>query len=190
MKSNHIAVPAAVIETFSRSQAAFAEEILAAGYWLVQIRRVKFPHDVEIDYIRNLVTTAGLNKYLDATLKTGLATPAWYVGLTDGTPTVDATDVMSSHVGWVEVTAYDEATRQAWTPGTIAAGSIDNSASQATITVDTNSTTIGGAFLVDNSTKGGTTGTLLMAGVFTAGDKSLDDNDTLDITATLTQSAS
>ena len=33
------------------------------------------------DTFDNLVTTEGLNKYLDATLKTGLTTPAWYVGV-------------------------------------------------------------------------------------------------------------
>lgn len=29
----------------------------------------------------NLVPTVGLNKFLDATLKTGLAAPSWFVGL-------------------------------------------------------------------------------------------------------------
>ena len=47
----------------------------------------------------NLVTMAGLNKYLDATLKTGLAAPAWYIGLMN-TGTIVSTDTMNSHPEW------------------------------------------------------------------------------------------
>src|SRR5690554_1491510 len=76
--------------------------------------------------IDNIVVTAGLNKVLDATFKTGLSTPAWYVGLKNtGSPA--AGDTMSSHAGWTENTSYDEANRPAFTPGTISNGSVDNS---------------------------------------------------------------
>jgi hypothetical protein len=44
----------------------------------------KFKWAEEFD---NRVSTVGLNKYLDATLKTGLASPAWYVGLVGATQT-------------------------------------------------------------------------------------------------------
>jgi hypothetical protein len=144
------------------------------------------------DTFENLVTTAGLNKYLDATLKTGLASPSWFVGLVDGPgsgTSYAAGDVMSSHGGWTENQAYDEANRQAFTPGTIAAGSVDNSAAKAVFTMNS-SDTIAGAFLVDENTKGGTTGTLLGEGDFTAGDRSVIDNDVLNVTVTATITAS
>ena len=136
------------------------------------------------DLIENLVVTEGKNYILDIGLGNGTQLTTWYVGCTDGTPSVAAGDTMASHVGWSEVTAYDEASRQTWSSAAASAGSKTNSASVATVTCSTNSTTFGGAFLTSNNTKGGSTGTLYAAGAFTA-DKTLDDNETLDITATM-----
>ena len=119
----------------------------------------------------NLVVTVGRNKYLDATLKTGLTSPAWFVGLVTGpggSNTYAAADTMASHAGWTESTAYSEATRQAFTAGTVASGSVDNSAAKAVFSINATAT-IGGAFMVDNSTKSGTTGTLLGVGSFSGG---------------------
>jgi len=137
----------------------------------------------------NLVVTAGLNDLLDKTFKASAYTAAWFVGLTDGTPTVAAGDTMASHAGWVEVTAYDEAVRQTLTLGSVAAGAVDNSAAVATFTISGDGTTVGGAFLTTVDTKGGSTGTLYGAAAFTAGDKLADDNDTLEVTVTLTAAA-
>jgi hypothetical protein len=142
------------------------------------------------DNFENLVTTAGLNKYLDATLKTGLTTPAWFVGLITGPGagnTYAAADIMSSHAGWAENVTYSNGTRPAWTPGTIATGSVDNSASKAIFNVN-GTATIAGCFMVDNSTKSGTTGTLLGEGNFTGGDRLVQSGDTLNVTVTATQS--
>jgi hypothetical protein len=143
-----------------------------------------------VDEFDNLVVTAGLNDSLNQHFKGSSYTAAWYVGLTAGTPTFAAGDTMSSHAGWTEVTAYDESVRQTLTLGTVAAGSVDNSAAKATFTIATNSTTIGGLFLTTVSTKGGSTGTLYGGGAFSAGNKVLDDNDTLQCTVTLTATAS
>lgn len=142
------------------------------------------------DTIKNLVVDGGLNDSLDKYFKGSTYTAVHYVGLTDGTPTVAAGDTMASHVGWVEVTAYDEAVRQTATWGAVSGKSVDNSASKATFTISANATTIGGAFLATNSTKGGGTGTLYGGGAFTAGDKTLDDNDILYVTVTASASAS
>lgn len=188
MHAPQIVIPKFQVAGATRRQSAFIAEARAANLWTVIVRDHR-RWIKDIDYVENLVTTVGLNKYLDATLKTGLASPAWYCLLTDGTPTVAAGDTMASHAGWTEVTAYDEATREVWTSGTIAAGSVDNSGSPAQFTIDTNGTTTGGVGLCDNSTKGGSTGVLLAVGAFTAGDKLLDDNDTLDVTLTATQAA-
>ena len=133
------------------------------------------------DDFQNIVVTSGLNKLLDAALKTGLASPLWYVGL-KGTGSVVLADTMASHGGWTEDQNYSQGTRPAFTPGTISAGSVDNSASKAQFSMNA-STTIYGAFMTDNATKGGTTGTLYGAGDF-AGSRAVQSGDTLNVQIT------
>lgn len=137
------------------------------------------------DVAENLVVNEGLDYILECLFESGMSAfsppDPWYVGLTDGTPTVAAADVMNSHAGWVEVVAYDEATRQEFVNGAKSSQSVSNSASKAAFTISSDSTTIGGAFLTSSNTRGGTTGTLLCAAAFTGGDKSTDDGDTLQV---------
>ena len=140
--------------------------------------------------MENIVVNTGLDDLLDKRFKASTYTSADYVGLTDGTPTVAAGDTMSSHAGWSEVTAYSEGTREALTLGSISSASVDNSASKASFSISSDSTTIGGAFITTDNTKGGTSGILYGAGAFTAGDKGLDNGDTLNVTVTLTTAAS
>ncbi len=138
----------------------------------------------------NMVVTAGAAKYLDATLKTGLAAPLWYVGLKDtGTPVI--ADTMASHVTWAELTVYNNATRPAWTPGAITGTStvsVDNSASKAVFNINATDD-VYGAFMADNSTKGGGTGTLLGVGDFAA-PRGVQSGDTLNVTCTCSLTAS
>ena len=141
------------------------------------------------DEFDNLVTNEGLNDNLDKYLKGSTYTAAFYVGLTDGTPTVNAADTMSSHAGWTEVTDYSESTREALVLGTVASQSVDNSASKASYSINATAT-VGGAFITTVSTKGGTTGVLYGVGAFTGGDKSVDNGDTLNVTVTCTAAAS
>jgi hypothetical protein len=140
-----------------------------------------------VEEFDNLVVTAGRNKYLDATLKTGLASPAWYVGL-KGTGTVDPADTMGSHPGWSQITPYSNSTRPAWTPGSISGGSVDNSGSKAVFNINTG-TTVYGAFIADDNTKGGAIGTLLGAGDFSS-PRAVENGDTLSVTVTCSISAS
>lgn len=137
------------------------------------------------DTIENLVTNGGEDMMLDVGLSGAAAITSWFVGLTDGTPTVAEGDTPASHVGWVEVTAYTEAARVAWTDGGVSAQSVDNSASKASFAINA-TTTVGGAFLTSLNTKGGTTGTLYAVGAFTGGDRALVNTDTLEVTATFT----
>lgn len=142
------------------------------------------------DEIKNLITNVGLDHTLDTELSGGTPVTTWYVGLTDGTPTVDATDTMASHAGWLEIgtssgDAYDETVRQTWTDAGVSSQSVTNSASKATFTMN-DTKTVGGAFLVSDSAKGGTAGTLFSVGAFTGGDKSVVSADTLQVTATFT----
>lgn len=139
-----------------------------------------------IECFSNIVVTAGLNKILDACFKTGLASPAWYVGLKDaGTP--DAGDTMASHATWATITPYSDASDPAFTPGTISAGSVSNTASKAVFNINTTDD-VYGCFLKDNATKGGSTGTLYGVGDFTS-PRSVLSGDTLNVTVTLQATA-
>ena len=141
------------------------------------------------DTFKNLVTTAGLNKYLDATLKTGLAAPLWYVGLITGPGAGNVyalADTSAAHAGWAENTTYSNATRPQWTPGAVAAGSVDNTAAKAIFNIN-GTATIAGCFMIDSSTKGGATGVLLGEGNFSGGDRLVQSGDTLNVSVTATQ---
>lgn len=146
-----------------------------------------------VEEVGNLVTNEGLNDALDKYLKGSAYTAAFYVGLTDASPTAAAGDTMSSHAGWAEFTTYDESTRETLTLGTVSSQSVDNSASKASFTITTaspDSQSIGGAFVTTNSTKGGTTGTLYSIAAFSGGNKTLNGGDTLNVTVTCTAAAS
>lgn len=142
-----------------------------------------------VDEFTNRIVNVGLDDYLDKYWKGSTYTAAHYVGLTDSTPTDAAGDTMSSHAGWTEVTAYSEGARQTLTLGSVSSQSVDNSASTADYTAS-GSTTVGGAFITTDSTKSGTSGTLITVGAFSGGDKSLTTSDTLSVTATLTMADS
>lgn len=129
---------------------------------------------------KNLIVDEGL----DYLLNNDLTAATLYIGLTDGTPTPAAGDTMASHVGWVEVTAYDEAARLAWGQGA-ASGGVTTNATAATFTAS-GTTAVGGGFLATVATKGGSTGTLFSVKAADEGDRALVALDTLDVTISLT----
>ena len=154
-----------------------------------QVECVRDGQVVWVDEFDNLVVDAGLNDSLDKHLKGSSYTAAWYVGLTEGSPTFAAADTMASHAGWVEEEDYSEAVRQTLTLGSVSAKSVDNSANKAVFSIN-GSATVGGAFVATVSTKGGTTGTLYGGGAFTGGNRSVISGDTLNVTVTCTAAAS
>lgn len=142
------------------------------------------------DEAPNLVVNVGLQD-MNAKYFTGSSyTAAWYIGLYGAAASNSpaAGDTMSSHIGWTEVTAYSQATRPACTfgtPTTANPSAATNSASPATFSIN-GTTTVGGAFLTSNNTKGGSTGTLYSAADFSApGDRAVVSGDTLSVTYTL-----
>lgn len=146
------------------------------------------------DSSHNLVVNVGLQD-MNAKYFTGSSyTAAWYLGLygSGSTNNPAASDTMSSHAGWTEVTAYSQSTRPVCTFGvpTTANPSVStNSASPAVYSINA-TTTVGGAFLTSNSTKGGTTGTLFSAADFSSpGDRSVVSGDTLTVTYTFSLTA-
>ncbi len=137
----------------------------------------------------NLVVNVGLQYMAGTALTSTAQITTWYLGLygSGSTNSPAAGDTMSSHIGWTEVTAYSEANRPT---ATFAAATnanpsvVTNTASKAVFTIN-GTTTVGGAFLTSNNTKGGSTGTLFSAADFSApGDRSVVSGDILNVTYT------
>jgi len=120
----------------------------------------------------NLVVDEGLTHYHSAALRGGSQNATWYIGIFANNRTPVATDTAATVAGLAgEITTlYDEAVRQTWTPNAAAGDPaldkvITNSSSTATFTIN-GSTNVAGAFLISDSTKGGTTGVLMAEKLF------------------------
>jgi hypothetical protein len=115
---------------------------------------------------KNAATTIGRNSMLDNMFRTP-TTYTMSLGLIDNASftALAAGDVMSSHSGWLELTAYNEATRVAWSPSAASASVIVSTAKRFTMN---DSKTIKGMFLNSVNTKGGTTGILWATGLLDA----------------------
>jgi hypothetical protein len=133
----------------------------------------------------NLVVDQGLNHLLDVLLHGTTQVGTWYLGVFEGnyTPVAGLTAATLAAAA-TECTAYDEATRQAYVEAAAAAKVTTNSASKATFTFNATKT-LYGAFIVSDSTKAGTSGTLLAAAKFAA-PKGVVATDQLLLTYTFT----
>jgi len=142
----------------------------------------------------NLVVNVGLKDMNEKYFTGSGYTAAWYIGLYGAAASNNpaAGDTAASHAGWTEVTTYSNATRPAATFGTSTTADpsvISNSGSPASFSIN-GTTTVGGAFLISNSTKGGTSGTLFSAADFASpGDRSVANGDTLNVTYTFSLDA-
>ena len=136
----------------------------------------------------NIVCNEGLNSLLNIMFHGDTQITTWYLGVFEGnyTPVAGVT-AASITADSTECTAYSEATRQAYDEAAAASQSITNSASRATFTFNATKT-IYGAFLVSNSTKSGTTGTLFSAARFSAS-KAVVSGDQLLLTYTFNASS-
>lgn len=135
--------------------------------------------------VDNLVTTVGKNNALDNHLGATGYTATWFPGLISATgygAGPAAGDTAASHPGWTESTAYSNATRPA---ATWAAASGGSKSLSAPVDFNINGPdTIKGCFLISNSTKGGSTGVLYSAGLFSTGDKPVAAGYTLSVSYT------
>jgi hypothetical protein len=164
------------------------DECLALGRFIVECYdkdgNLKWKEDNH-----NLVVNQGLQYMCGTGLTSVTQITTWYIGLygAGASNTPAAGDTMASHAGWTEVVPYSNATRPACTFATATTANpsvATNSASVAAFTINATST-VGGAFLVSNNTKSGTTGTLFSASDFTSpGDRSVVSGDTLNVTYT------
>lgn len=117
----------------------------------------------------NLVVNEGIAHILNVALGAKAKTAKYYLALFSGNTAPVATwtalsfaAVASEVVSGTE--GYTNATRPEWVPVDTNGNSIDNMAAAAQLTIATSGTlTVTGAALLTNSTKGGTTGTLVSA---------------------------
>jgi hypothetical protein len=123
-----------------------------------------------------------LGVYFSGASQTGSS--SWVIGLisNSGYSALAAGDTMASHAGWTEFTSYSQSTRVAWGPGSASSQSVTN-ASPATFDIS-GSGTVKGIFVVNQNTKGGTTGTLWATALFSA-DVPVTNGDQLKVTYTV-----
>lgn len=183
MKKTNTAAAAAIAAAASglgRNVGA-SEGANATGVYTVECRD-KHGNLKWSDDFKNLVTTGGKNDALDKYLSGSAYTAAWYLGLigiASYTTGPAAGDTAATHGGWAEASGYSQASRPTAAFAVASAGSKAlSSAAVFSINADT---TIKGCFLISNATKGGTTGILYSAGLFTGGDKVVQNGDTLNV---------
>jgi len=123
----------------------------------------------------NGVTDVGKQYLLSAGFLGGAATTPWYFGLIDATgvtPALADSDTSASHPGWSEFTDYDESVRQTWVKALNTGTNQVSSSAPAQVTISSglpvSPSFIGGAFLINNNTKGGGTGVLWATGLYDA----------------------
>lgn len=134
------------------------------------------------DDFPNTVVTVGKNDLLDKYFSGSAYTAAFYVGL-KAAGTISASDTMSSHAGWTEITNYSNGTRPAFTAGAASSGSTSNTASPAVFNIN-GSATVAGCFITTSNTIGGTTGVLFSAADF-ASSRAVLSGDTLNVIYTI-----
>lgn len=158
------------------------------------------------DEVHNAITDEGIKYIMDTAFygATGgnqyVENTDWYVGLATASPTdptyTDTAAALPALMG-ASVGEYDQYTGgrkllNLGASGTPSGGTVtnDNSASVAAFTIESPADDVGGCFIVAGtgaSTKSGSvTGVLYGAGAFSAGNKVVDTNDTLNVTVSLT----
>lgn len=163
------------------------ESVLAGGVFTFEaIRNGK---TLWVETQSNIVTDEGLNYFLNSALTGGTQKTNWYIGLFSNnyTPVASVTAATVSAASG-ETSAYDEATRVAYTGATSAAQVVTNSANRATFSINVDGTNLYGGFLVTEALKAGVDagGTEELLAITQFGSlKTLDDGDQLLVTYTV-----
>jgi len=160
-----------------------AARALMHGRWTVRCIR---PDGSErwSDTFDNLVVNEGLDHLLDVTLSNATQVNPWYIGLLAATPS-PAAGWVAANLAAVDFVDYDEATLPSFGDNAVSSQSVANGTT-ADFSINADSSTIGGAYLISTSAKATPAGTLYAAGAFTGGNKAADSGDTLQVTATFT----
>ena len=199
---NEIARSGEYISADVARQMDAAENAALGGYYSVECigpdGQVKWT-----DTIKNVVTQEGKVVALNAAIKASAFTQTSYIGLISATnyttpPAVANTaaniSVATATNGWCEVISGVVAARgtPSWGTSTGGAGNATLATSSAVSFSILGTLTIKGCFLVlkdlagsgPSATVGNTTGALYSAGLFTGGDKAVNNLDTLNVTYT------
>ena len=140
------------------------------------------------EVVHNIMPIEGIHHVLNTVLKGGAQVAQWHIGLYESAHTPTPNDIMATFpTQAVETTEYVSTTRMPFTPGTLTAGSVDNSANSAEFDFTTTKLIYGG-FLSSSSAKGSTSGVLLSAVRF-GSPKSVDSSSTLRVTAGFTMAS-
>jgi len=137
---------------------------------------------------KNLVPADGLDHILDVVLHGATQITTWYVVPFENDHSPATSDSYATP-GFTECTAYDEANRVEYNEAAADGQSITNSANKASFTINATKTIYGAALVgggTNPSVKGNATsgGVLLCEAQFTSS-KSVEDDDTLEVTYTI-----
>lgn len=120
-----------------------------------------------LNIANNTATFEGLNDLIAVYFTGSAQRPAFYFAPYSNNVAPDQTLTAANFASTMgEYTNYTEGTRPLWTPGAVAAQSVDNSAAPARMTIGTGGGTVRGAGLITNQTKSATTGILFAAAAF------------------------
>lgn len=148
---------------------------------------------------KNVITLEGKSYILDVVFDLATAPTHWYLGLIDNagysaTANTDTAAKITNTTpnppttnGWAELSEYTSATRPECVfgdPTAVAPINISNSAAETEFTIN-DTKTVQGAFLINDSTKDGTTGKLWSAISFSS-PVSVLTNDVIKVLYTLT----
>lgn len=139
------------------------------------------------DVAPNLIVTEGLNHILGVALAQATQKLAFYIAPFGGNVSVAGTWTGANFAANATelTTAYSEANRVEWEKGSVAAGSVGNSATPAVFTFAAGGPyTVRGVALLEASGKGATTGVLIAAARLAA-DKVMSEAEELRVKYTL-----
>lgn len=140
---------------------------------------------VDSEVVHNVMPVQGANHILASALAGAAQVPQWYIGLYEGnyTPNGSETAALLPSMA-TECAAYSSAARPQWVPGSVANGTVNNSASKAEFTFTAPKTVYGG-FITSAPAKGATTGVLTSVVRFSS-PRILDTDSVLRVTAGFT----
>lgn len=193
-RDGKILIPAGLNIDLSGIEAVFGEgKLPIGGHFIVECWSPEGTLRWQ-DIAENGVTDAGITSLLNIMFRSGTQITTWYLGLIDnaGFVALASGDTSASHSGWSEVATgnISNSVRPTWSPGAPSSGAIVNGTTVDFNMINTSSLTVKALFLISDSTKGGTSGTLFSTAAFTGGTQATNNGDTLKVTYTVAASSS